>query len=121
MRSPSPAFSFYPKDWLSDANVKAMTLEAKGAYIELLGIYWLEDGLPASTDRLARLLGIASSKLRRLWPMIDPCFRVEGDRLIQKRMDQERAKQAAFSESQRLRGLKGGKPRSINKAANPAV
>jgi uncharacterized protein YdaU (DUF1376 family) len=121
VRSQSPAFSFYPKDWLSDLNVKAMSPEAKGAYIDLLAVYWLEEGLPADTNRLARLVGIAPAKFRRLWPMIEPCFQVEDGRLVQKRMEQERANQVRFRTLQRERGLKGGKQRVINDGTNPAV
>lgn len=110
MRSPSPAFSFYPKDWLSDSNVKAMSIDAKGAYIELLSIYWLEDGLPADTDRLSRLVGISPAKFRHLWPLIEPCFSVKGSRLVQKRLERERAKQKANSRLQSARGKKGGRP-----------
>lgn len=113
MRSRSPAFSFYPKDWLSDANVKAMTLEAKGAYIELLGVYWLEDGLPAEPERLARLIGVPLARFRRLWPLLEPCFQVVENRLFQKRLEREREKQHAFTTSQREKGLKGGRPPAV--------
>lgn len=41
----SPAFQFYPKDFLTDINVISMSLEERGAYITLLCYDWLEDGL----------------------------------------------------------------------------
>jgi hypothetical protein len=32
----SPAFQFYPKDFLTDENVRVMSLQERGAYITLL-------------------------------------------------------------------------------------
>ncbi len=89
MRSPSPAFSFYPKDWLSDATVMAMSLEEQGAYVRLLSIYWLEDGLPSDVTRLARLAGVPLKRFQRLWVAVAPCF--ERDRPLPLRpTDKER-------------------------------
>lgn len=38
-----PWFPFYPADWLSSGRVKIMTLQEKGAYIELLLYAWKSD------------------------------------------------------------------------------
>lgn len=40
----SPAFQFYPKDFLTDDKVLAMSAEVRGLYITLLCIDWLNDG-----------------------------------------------------------------------------
>lgn len=121
MKGPSPAFSFYPKDWLADANVKAMTFEERGVYVELLALYWLEDGLPAAPARLARLLQMGSRRFERLWRAIAPCFRVEGDRLLQKRVEEEKVKQVAYRHSQAEKGKRGGRPKSIKADAKPVI
>lgn len=121
MRSPSPAFSFYPKDWLADGPVRELSHEQKGVYADLLSIYWLEGGLPADTARLARLVGMPAKKLNRLWPEIERCFRIEGDRIIQKRLEEEKAKQLAFRHKQAVKGAKGGKSRAINKDKKPRL
>ncbi len=42
----SPAFQFYPKDFLTDRKVLVMPNEVVGMYIKLLCIDWLEDGFP---------------------------------------------------------------------------
>lgn len=44
----SPAFQFYPKDFLTDEKVIVMHPEVKGYYICLLCIDWLSDGFPAN-------------------------------------------------------------------------
>lgn len=129
MRSPSPAFSFYPKDWLSDANVTAMTFDEQGIYVRLLCHYWLEGTLPASEEKLARLLGMPVKRFARAWVALQPCFRVEGDRLVQKRVETEREKQEAFRDSQANKGKMGGRPKAPVKpdesrgfiSANPAL
>jgi uncharacterized protein YdaU (DUF1376 family) len=121
MKGPSPAFQFYPKDWLSDARVKAMTFEEKGVYIDLLSVYWIEDGLPTDPARLSRLLGIEAKRFARVWPAIAACFGTQGETLTQKRLEAEKAKQLAFRRQQSEKGKKGGKPRRINKDRKPRV
>jgi hypothetical protein len=41
----SPAFQFYPKDWLTDDKVMGMTDAEKGVFIDLLAIQWLNEGV----------------------------------------------------------------------------
>lgn len=36
----APSFPFYPKDWLADPKVRAMTFDQKGRYIDLLSCMW---------------------------------------------------------------------------------
>ena len=38
----APAFQFYPKDFLADANVMAMNMEERGCHITLLCACWNE-------------------------------------------------------------------------------
>ena len=64
----SPAFQFYPKDFLTDSHVVAMTLAERGAYITLLCLCWLDRSLPVEMGALARLCGVSSAAFTRLWP-----------------------------------------------------
>ena len=121
MRSPSPAFQFYSKDWLSDANVRAMTHEERGVYMDLLAICWLEDGLPDELPRLARLVSLPLRRFERLWKAIAPCFQAQGGRLSQKRLDEEKSKQLSYRQLQSEKGKKGGKSRPINKDTQPRL
>ncbi len=59
MTKSPPAFQFYPKDFLADANVQAMSGAARGAYIMLLCHCWIEGSLPDENKELARLSGDA--------------------------------------------------------------
>lgn len=118
MKSPSPAFSFYPKDILSDEQARVMTLEERGAYLTLLCHAWLEGSIPRDPERLARLLGVRPSKLKRMWPAIEGCWSVSPDspaRLIQARLERERERQRDYSAKQAARGKNGGRPKESTK------
>lgn len=118
---PSPAFQFYPKDWLSNGKVKSMTLEERGAYIDLLAIYWNEGGLPNDEAELAGLLGVPVRTFTRLWKKVSRCFEVVGPNLSQPRLEIEKAKQAAYREAQSLKGQKSAKSRIVNKPIQPVL
>jgi len=53
----SPAFQFYPQDWLASAKVAEMTLEEEGAYIRLICYCWMTGSIPADPARCAKMVG----------------------------------------------------------------
>ena len=117
----SPAFQFYPKDWLADGNVRAMGHEARGIYIDLLAIYWNDGGLPADTQSLARRVCVPSRTFQRLWPLIEPCFQTDGNSITSLRLEAEKAKQAAYRTMQQEKGLKSAKSRVLSKTDQPRL
>ena len=113
-----PAFQWYPKDFLTDENVRVMSLQERGAYITLISLCWLEGTLPADSGRLAKLCGSTAAAFRRIWPAIEPCFQVHAerpDRLIHQRLERERQVQAAW----RAKSSKGGKVKRDKAGATP--
>ena len=111
----SPAFQFYPKDFLTDQNVLVMSLAERGAYITLLCLCWSDGSLPADVSKLARLIGLVPSALKKLWPAIEICFRphpLDQDRLIHPRLERERAKQETHRLLKVNAGKKGGRPKA---------
>lgn len=68
-----PAFQFYARDWLA-GNARPMTLEQKGAFIDLLAYAWLEQGIPDDPGQIARILGISKREFHRIWPAIEPSW-----------------------------------------------
>lgn len=90
----SPAFQFYPKDYLSDPRVRVLTFEQRGLYWEAVSICWLEGSIPADVPELAAILGASRRRLEHLWPRIAKCFEQHGERLTHKRLDKERKAQA---------------------------
>lgn len=118
---PSPAFQFYPKDFLTDGKVAAMSLEECGAYIRLLCLCWQERSLPVDLTKLARMVGVTPRAFRRVWPAIGACFTKQGGRLIHRRLDKERAKQAEFRRRQSDAGKASAAARAAGNAGSTAV
>ena len=56
---------FYPADWA--ASVRAMPLDARGAYLELLCFGWEHGGIPDDLDTLARIVGVGLDEFTPLW------------------------------------------------------
>ena len=54
MKTKSPAFQFYPADYLSDSNTIAFTAEQDGHYLRLLCLCWLEGSIPADPRPLLK-------------------------------------------------------------------
>ena len=94
MKSTSPAFQFYPKDFLSDSHVIIMPALARGAYITLLCHCWLDGSLPIGMPSLALLAGVSTETFQsEVWPTLEVCFRAKGERFIHPRLDRERKRQ----------------------------
>lgn len=97
-REKSPAFSYYPKDLLSDDRALAMTGETFGCYWWLVSICWLRQSLPDDEQACAALCRGKVSSARRfaaIWPDIRACFVVGADGLLRHgRLDRERDEQA---------------------------
>lgn len=106
MSEKSPAFQFYPKDFLSDEKQAAMTPAEAGIYIRLLCRCWLEGSLPNDQGKLARLVGVSAFQMRQMWPALAPCFQEgDGGRLVQRRLEKERKKQEVFRQRASLGGF----------------
>ena len=67
----APAFQFYPKDFLTDDKVLAMSDDILGKYIKLLCIDWLNDGLSKNDFNAFAGLKEGSSGARVL---LERCF-----------------------------------------------
>ncbi len=109
----SPAFQFYPKDFMMDGNVMAMTLAERGAYITLICWCWLEGQVPTEMSALARLCKVSTPAFKRLWPALEPCFEpIAANCMIQPRIERERKKQEAYRVMKAEAGRQGGRPKA---------
>lgn len=106
----SPAFQFYPNDWLSSPSIMMMTPAEEGAYIRLLSICWMNNGLPDDDEQLAQL-----SRLGNDWEKskkkILSCFVKRRTKLVNKRQEKERKKQKLWTLKSRQGGISSGKSR----------
>lgn len=112
--SKSPAFQFYPADFLADENVAVMSLAGRGAYITLMCYCWREGSIPADLGRMGKLCGVDSSAMAELWQELWPCFeqlqgQPEGQpaRYAHPRLERERLKQQEHGRERRESGRKG--------------
>ena len=110
MKTKSPAFQFYPADYLSDSNTIAFTAEQDGHYLRLLCLCWLEGSIPIDPRPL--LKGGATISDECLNPILR-CFRLNRKKtaLVHPRLDAERCKQIAWRE----KSSAGGKASALIK------
>ena len=120
MAEKSPAFQFYPKDYLTDAKVVAMTPEIRGLYVQLLCHDWLEDGI--YPDDICALSGFEwfreDGTLRDDWNTIEQvlnrCFiqhPTDDQKVTNPRLLRARQEQLENREKKRLAGIESGKAR----------
>jgi uncharacterized protein YdaU (DUF1376 family) len=111
--SKSPAFQFYPGDWLSSLTVSSMTPAQEGAYIRLLALAWGENdcGLPDDDLVLAQLSRLGEGWLNGGSTLVRKCFVKRGDRIYNLRLLEERKKQSEWRKKSKEAGIKSGKSR----------
>ena len=116
----SPAFQFYPSDWLGSQRVSLMTLEEEGAYIRLLAYCWQHGSVPADPEAVARLIGKGASTTlaSRVLTMFQPPFQPPlvaplsgGTVLVHERLEEERSKQLKWKEKSSEGGRKSAELR----------
>jgi hypothetical protein len=113
-REKSPAFSYYPKDLLSDGRAVAMDADTFGCYWWLVSICWLEQSLPDDLVECYRLVRgkIPEKRFDAVWPEIRACFVLGVDgRLRHGRLEKERGQQDAYRERSRRGGQASVKAR----------
>lgn len=98
----SPAFQFYPKDFLTDSRVRYMSMTERGIYITLLSMCWTDDGLPSDLVKLAHDCGMKAGQFQRLWDsgVLHECFYEKNGRLYNPRLDKERKIQSEYRRRQ---------------------
>jgi uncharacterized protein YdaU (DUF1376 family) len=98
----TPAFQFYPSDFLGSSKVSRMSLTERGAYITLLAYCWQDGGLPTDTKTLAAMLHVKAIQFDRMWSgPLHECFHERNGKLQNARLEEERKKQADFRKQQK--------------------
>ncbi len=104
----SPAFQFYPKDWLTDIKVILMNPTQRGGYIQLLCHMWLSDDLRLPIISLPQLSGVSGEDLNT----VINCFTILDENYItHKRLIEEMEKQKENKVRRSAAGRKGMKSR----------
>ncbi len=108
----SPAFQFYPKDFLTSERQIGMSAAESGIYMRLICHCWLSVTLPNIPRVLAKMAGVSDEEFSSCWPAVEQCFYVNATgRLQHARLDKEREKQEAFRAMQSEKGQKGAEKR----------
>jgi hypothetical protein len=113
----SPAFQFYPKDWL-DFRVQRMSLAAQGAYLKILCFMWKDSQDQCSIIDDDRAIATAIGMPCEIWKELrdeiqfpgDPILKEEGtDRRILRscRLQREAEKQQNYAMQQAEKGKRG--------------
>ena len=116
MRKHSPAFQFYPNDWLASTNINLMTPAEEGAYIRLLAYMWNDPDctLPNNIDELIRLSRLNEKDrgdIRVVIKCLQPFPNHPIEKLYNERLFLERKKQEEWSKKSSEGGKKGAKSR----------
>lgn len=114
-REDSPAYLWYPKDWLSSTRVALLELDEEGAYRRLLDHQWLNGRVPDSCAALARLCGTTEAAMGRIWKAIEHFFEPSADGLggLQNaRLEAIRCERDTRRKQKRDAGRKGGRTKA---------
>lgn len=112
----SPAFQFYPSDWLSSRAVRLMDAEQRGWYIQLLAEAWESSPqatLPNDPPLLIRLADARTDSVdfQTRWDFVISQFKTKNSMLINARLAHEKKKQTSYHEQRKQAGAKGAKNR----------
>lgn len=116
--SKSPAFQFYPKDWLSSLKISLMTPAEEGAYIRLLCYCWddADCSIPDNDEILAKMSRLNEGWFKGGSTVVRKCFNQHPTKpgfLTNERLMKEREKQKKWSEKSHEGGKKSGEVRRI--------
>lgn len=100
----SPAFQFYPDDFLGSPKVAVMTPQEIGVYVLLLCMDWNGVGFVHNAKLLARYCRMTESEFETAWDVVQHCFEERGGRWYNPRLERERVKQAEFRSRQSAAG-----------------
>jgi uncharacterized protein YdaU (DUF1376 family) len=97
----APAFQWYPKDCDTDENVRAMDDREFGFYMRCLNHAWLNGGLPADLNELARVIGRPKGYVEKVWARVGKCFVEDAGRFWNVKQEGQRQTVREFKDSRR--------------------
>lgn len=119
----SPAFQFYPGDWLSSTDVSLMSPAEEGAYIRLLCHAWqqVDCGLPDDDETLSILSRLGDNWNGRSSQRVRAKFVSREGRLFNERLLQERGKQDEWRRKSAEAGKASAKKREDSTKKQPPL
>lgn len=99
----------YVADYLSDT--RTLTLQQRGALIDLTVMQWTNGPLPIQPDRLAAMVGATPKEWRGIWQAIRPWWTKTPDGYIREDIEQLRRESEATYRAQAEAGRASAKKR----------
>lgn len=120
----APSFQFYPGDWMRDPALRAVSLAARGLWIDMLclmhesprrGYLCFSDEEGMKFEHLARIFSVEKRTLKRLLDELETCrvFSRENGIIYSRRM----VKDQHLTEIRREAGKAGGNPALLKQSA----
>ena len=104
-----PWFKFWVQDFLTDEAVIRMSNESIGVYLRMLCHQWLEGSIPSEHEVLAKMTYSTPQVVREVLSMVDDKYSKDGNRLVHKRLEKDRAGMISQQEGR----IKGAKKRGL--------
>lgn len=95
LRAASPAFQFYPSDFMTGAPAR-MTPEETHVYVWLLCLDWETIGFKFDEKSLAHYCRLTRPRFRKAWATVSASFVERDGRMYNPRLERERKKQEAW-------------------------
>jgi len=116
----SPAFQFYPDNFLGSAKVGLMSAEEVGIYWLILCLDWMEGGFELDPAALSRWCRVSPETFTAAWDhVLSRCFQKptgRGKKYSNGRLGKEKRKQVEWALKSRAGGISSGRARTL--AAN---
>ncbi len=96
------------KDYFADTPF--LDAEQHGIYLQLIGRYWISEGLPDDCEALARLVGSTAEKVEKV---LDEFFIRKKGKIVNVRAEKELKKSKVRREKSQENGRKGGRPKKL--------
>lgn len=113
----SPSFQGYPGDCDTNEDVKAMDDAEFGFYMRCLNHAWLNDGLPADFDELARVMG-KTKKISKDFGQGSGKFLVHDGRFVNPRQEKQRSSARDLAGSKRSAAKARWDKRHVQRTSN---
>ena len=94
-----PYFRWFPADAETDNAYSALDDRELGFFHRCLNRSWLNDGLPADREELARTMKVSRVYLEKLWPRVSKLFQEADGKIFNRRQEEERTKAKTKSEA----------------------
>lgn len=109
----SPAFQWYPKDYMTSLRVAQMSLEEEGAYIRCINFCWLHGSLPNDENQIVKIIGKGGSLMvARVVQAMFEQMPNDPTKLVHERLESEREKQESWRNKSRDGGIRSAESRA---------